>query len=478
MPGKFVHLHVHSEYSLLDGANRIKKLISRVKELGMDSVAITDHGVMYGIIDFYVEAHKNNVKPIIGCEVYVAPGSRLEKDSRDGRYYHLILLAENDEGYHNLIKIVSLGYLEGFYFKPRVDKELLRKYSKGIIAMSACIGGEVPSQIVNGNYEGALRAAKEYRDIFGENNFFLELQINGIQEQALANQGIIKISKETGIPLVATNDVHYLKKEDAKAQEILMCVQTGKRMSDEDRMTFETDEFYLKSPKEMMERFKAFPEAIENTVKIADRCNVHIEFGKPILPEFKIPDNKDSFEYLKELCYDGMVKRYGSPTPPYVKERLDYELSVIKQMGYIDYFLIVWDFIKYAKDNNIMVGPGRGSGAGSLAAYCLGITNIDSLKYNLIFERFLNPERISMPDFDVDFCYERRGEVIDYVVRKYGADKVAQIITFGTMQARAAIKDVGRALDIPFSEVDYIAKMIPNALSHISIKDAVESNRI
>lgn len=477
MTGKFVHLHVHSEYSLLDGANRIKDLISRVKELGMDSVAMTDHGVMYGVIDFYQEAKKNDIKPIIGCESYVAPRTRFDKENiSDAKNYHIILLAETDEGYHNLMKLISISSVEGFYFKPRVDKDLLRKYSKGIIGLSACIGGEIPSHILDGNYEKAKTSALEYREIFGENNFYLELQINGIEEQALVNQGLIKISKETGIPLVATNDVHYLKREDAKAQEVLMCIQTGKRLSDDDRMKFQSDELYLKTPEEMIENFSALPDAIENTLKISDRCNVEIEFGKPVLPEFKIPGDKDAFQYLKELCHVGMIKRYGDLPSDEVVKRLEYELSVINQMGYVDYFLIVWDFIRYAKEQNIMVGPGRGSGAGSLVAYCLGITNIDSLKYNLIFERFLNPERVSMPDFDVDFCYERRGEVIDYVVTKYGADKVAQIVTFGTLQARAAIKDVGRVLDIQYAEVDRIAKMIPRNVGNITIEKAIEIN--
>lgn len=466
MNGDFVHLHVHTEYSLLDGANRIKDLIPRVKELGMDSVAITDHGAMYGVIEFYQEAVKAGIKPIIGCEVYVASRTRFDKEPRfDSKSYHLILLAENDEGYHNLIKIVSKGFVEGFYFKPRVDREVLREHSKGIIALSACLSGEIPYKIVNGEYDKAKETALEYLDIFGKDNFFLELQSNGIEEQTVANQGLIKLSKELDIPLVATNDAHYLRKQDARAQEILMCIQTGKKITEEDHMQFSTDEFYIKSPEEMKKSFSHIEGAIENTVKIADRCNVTIEFGNTILPVFETPGNMDHYEYLRQECYKGLENRYGKNAGEEliktVTERLEYELGVINRMGYVDYYLIVWDFIKYAKDNGIMVGPGRGSGAGSIAAYCLGITNIDSIKYNLLFERFLNPERISMPDFDVDFCIERRQEVIDYVIRKYGEDKVSQIITFGTLQPRAAIKDVGRAMDIPFAEVDSLAKMVP-----------------
>lgn len=480
MAGNFVHLHVHTEYSLLDGANRLKDLFPRVKELGMDSVAITDHGAMYGVADFYQQAMKAGVKPILGCEVYVAARTRFDREPRlDSKSFHLILLAETDEGYHNLMKIVSKGYVEGFYFKPRVDHEVLREYAKGIIALSACLSGEIPYHIVNNDYEKAKALATEYEEIFGKGNFFLELQSNGIEEQTIANQGLIQLNKELGIPLVATNDAHYLRRQDAKAQEILMCIQTGKKITDEDRMQFSTDEFYIKSPEEMAERFSHFPEALDNTVKIAERCNVTLEFGHTILPEFKTPDDMDHFEYLKQECYKGLEKRYGGSEGgirPEVIERLDYELSVIQRMGYVDYFLIVWDFIKYAKDHGIMVGPGRGSGAGSVAAYCLGITNIDSLKYNLLFERFLNPERISMPDFDVDFCIERRQEVIDYVIQKYGEDRVSQIITFGTLQPRAAVKDVGRALDIPYAEVDAIAKMIPFKPGKMTLQSAMEMN--
>jgi len=457
----FVHLHVHSEYSLLDGANRIKDLIQRTKELGMDSVAITDHGVMYGVIDFYKEAIANGIKPILGCEVYTARRSRFDRDSGlDSDQGHLVLLAQNNKGYKNLMKIVSIGFTEGFYYKPRIDIEVLKKYSEGIIALSACLSGDIPFYLMQGNYKKAEELALCLNSIFGQRNFFLELQINGIEEQNLVNQKLIKLSKETGIPLVATNDAHYLKKEDARAHEILLCIQTATNINDENRMRFSTDEFYIKSPEEMFDLFKNIPEAIENTIDIAKRCNVEIEFGKLHLPEFKVPGNEDPFEFLKRMCYEGLKKRYGNDYEKNI-ERLDYELSVINQMGYVDYFLIVWDFIRFAKESNIMVGPGRGSGAGSLAAYCLSITNVDPIKYNLIFERFLNPERVSMPDFDIDFCVVRRQEVIDYVVEKYGEDHVAQIITFGTMAARGVIRDAGRALEIPYHEVDRIAKMIP-----------------
>lgn len=460
----FVHLHVHSEYSLLDGACRIKDLIEAVAKKGMQSVAITDHGVMYGIVDFYEAAKKNNIKPIIGCEVYTARRTRFDKNSTlDSDYGHLILLAENNIGYKNLIKIVSYAFTEGYYYKPRVDIELLRKYSEGIICTSACLGGDIPRLILEDNYIGAKGKALEFQNIFGANNFFLEIQSNGIEEQIFVNQQLIKMSEETGIPLVATNDVHYINKDDARAQDVLMCVQMAKRLSDENRMKFSTKEIYLRSPDEMKALFAKQPEAIRNTVRIAERCNVELEFGRPVLPNFEIPGGLTSNEYLRKLSYEGAVRRYGNELSDRVKERLDYELSVINTMGYPDYYLIVWDFIKYAKDNDIPVGPGRGSGAGSLVAYCLGITNIDSLKYNLLFERFLNPERISMPDFDVDFCYEKRQRVIDYVINKYGDDRVAQIITFGTMAARGAIRDVGRVLDMPYGDVDQIAKLIPMA---------------
>jgi len=461
-PG-FVHLHVHTEYSLLDGANRIHDLLARAAELGMDSMAITDHGVMYGVIDFYKEAVKYGIKPILGCEVYTAKRTRFDKQpGLDAEQGHLVLLARDNEGYRNLMKIVSIGFTEGFYYKPRIDTDVLRRYSKGITALSACLSGDVPAAILEGNYKKAKDKALEFNDIFGQGNFYLELQNNGIEEQNLVNQNLIKISRETGIPLVATNDAHYLRREDAKAHEVLLCIQTGSKITDEDRMRFSSDEFYIKSADEMREAFKNCPEALENTVKIAESCNVELEFNKLHLPKFDVPDNKDPYEYLCELCNDGLKWRYGkAASNPEYRQRLDYELQVIRQMGYVDYFLIVWDFIKYARDNKISVGPGRGSAAGSLVAYSLGITSIDPIKYNLLFERFLNPERVTMPDIDIDFCYERRQEVIDYVVRKYGKDRVAQIITFGTMAARAVIRDVGRALDIPYGEVDQIAKMIP-----------------
>jgi DNA polymerase-3 subunit alpha len=472
----FVHLHVHTEYSLLDGAIRIKDLIRKVKELGMESIAITDHGVMYGVVDFYKEAVKNGIKPILGCEVYTARRSRFDKEANiDSEQGHLVLLAENITGYKNLMKIVSIGFIEGYYYKPRIDIEVLKKYSEGIIALSACLSGDIPRMILMGNYAKAKSLALQYKAIFGKDNFFLELQFNSIPDQNLVNQNIIKLSKETGIPLIATNDVHYLRKEDARAHDILLCIQTGKKVNDEDRIRFNTDEVYLKTAEEMWESFKSIPEALENTIKVSQRCNVEIEFNKLHLPEYKVPDNQDHFTFLRNLCNEGMRDRYGEGINREITERLDYELSTINQMGYVDYFLIVWDFIKYAKDQGIMVGPGRGSGAGSLAAYCLGITNVDPIKYNLLFERFLNPERISMPDFDVDFCYERRQEVIDYVISKYGEDRVAQIITFGTMAARAAIRDVGRALDIPYGEVDAIAKMIPFQIG-MTIDKALELN--
>lgn len=472
----FVHLHVHTEYSLLDGANRIKDLIKRTAELGMDSIAITDHGVMYGVVEFYKEAINNNIKPILGCEVYTAQRSRFDKQSNlDSDQGHLVLLARDMTGYKNLMKIVSAGFTEGFYYKPRVDMELLERYSEGLIALSACLSGDVPKALLHNDYEKAKALALKLNTIFGQDNFYLELQINSIEEQSLVNQKLIKLSKETGIPLIATNDAHYLRREDARAHEILLCIQTGKNINDEDRMRFNGEDFYIKSSEEMSELFKNVPEALENTVKVAQRCNVKLEFGKLHLPEYDVPDNREPFEYLKFICYEGLKRRYPQDSGEDKLQRLDYELSVIKQMGYVDYFLIVWDFIKYAKDNKIMVGPGRGSAAGSLVAYCMGITDIDPLKYNLIFERFLNPERVSMPDIDVDFCFERRQEVIDYVIRKYGKDRVAQIITFGTMAARAAIRDVGRALDIPYNEVDQVAKMIPFQIG-MDIDKALELN--
>ncbi len=473
----FVHLHVHTEYSLLDGANRIPDLISRTAELGMDSIAITDHGVMYGVIDFYKTAVKKGIKPILGCEVYTARRTRFDKQpGRDADQGHLVLLARDNEGYRNLMKIVSAGFTEGFYYKPRIDIEVLRKYSKGITALSACLSGDVPAAILEGNYSKAREKALELNDIFGQGFFYLELQNNGIEEQNLVNQSLIRLSRETGIPLVATNDAHYLRRGDARAHEVLLCIQTGRKITDEDRMRFSSDEFYIKSPEEMAEAFRNVPEAIENTVRIAESCNVELEFNKLHLPSYDVPDGREPFEYLCGLCEDGLMWRYeAEASGQEYRQRLDYELQVIKQMGYVDYFLIVWDFIKYARDNGIRVGPGRGSAAGSLVAYTLGITSIDPIKYNLLFERFLNPERVTMPDIDIDFCYERRQEVIDYVVRKYGKDRVAQIITFGTMAARAVIRDVGRALDIPYGEVDQIAKMIPFQIG-MNINKALEIN--
>ena len=471
----FTHLHVHTEYSLLDGSNKIKELIGRTKELGMDSVAITDHGVMYGVIDFYKEATKNGIRPIIGCEVYVAPGSRFDRDpSASNRYHHLVLLAENNEGYHNLIKIVSRGFTEGFYYKPRIDKELIRQYHQGIIALSACLAGEVPDLISRGFYEEAKQAALEMEEVFGRGNYFLELQDHGIPMQKTVNQALLRMSKETGIELVATNDIHYTYSEDAEAHDILLCIQTGKKVTDEDRMRYEGGQFYVKSPEEMAQLFPYALEALENTHKIAMRCHVEIEFGHYKLPKFPVPDGYSAWEYLQKLVYDGFAKRYPDQPEP-LKERVDYELNTISTMGFVDYFLIVWDFIHYAKQNGISVGPGRGSAAGSIVSYCLEITNLDPIKYQLLFERFLNPQRVTMPDIDVDFCFERRQEVIDYVVRKYGKDHVAQIVTFGTMAARAVIRDVGRVLDMPYAFVDSVAKMIPTELG-ITIDKALKHN--
>lgn len=470
----FTHLHVHTEYSLLDGSAKIKELVQRVKELGMNSIAITDHGAMYGAVEFYKAALEAGIKPIIGCEVYVAEGSRFKKEGKGGGYYHLVLLAENNEGYQNLIKLVSYGFTEGFYYKPRVDKELLRKYSKGLIASSACLAGEVPRNILTVSYEKAKEAALEYLEIFGEGNYFLELQDHGMREQKIVNEALVRMSQETGIPLIATNDSHYIYKEDAEPHDILLCIQTGKTVLDEDRMRYEGGQFYVKSPEEMYDLFSFAPEACENTAKIAQRCNVTFTFHELKLPRFDVPDGKTAEEYLREICYQGFQEKYPEPKAEW-KERLEYELSTIENMGYVDYFLIVWDFIKYAKDNGIIVGPGRGSAAGSMVSYCLSITTIDPLKYDLIFERFLNPERVSMPDIDIDFCYERRQEVIDYVIRKYGEANVAQIITFGTLAARAAIKDVGRALAMPYGDVDRISKMIPTELG-ITIEKALKMN--
>ena len=472
----FAHLHVHTEFSLLDGSNKIKEYVSRVKELGMNSAAITDHGVMYGVIDFYREAKKQGINPILGCEVYVAPNSRFDREitGGDDRYYHLVLLAENEEGYANLTKIVSKGFVEGYYYKPRVDKELLRKYHKGIIALSACLAGEVARFLTKGLYEEAKKTALEYQEIFGEGNFFLELQDHGIPEQGLVNQQLFKMSEETGIELVATNDIHYTYAEDAKPHDILLCIQTGKKLSDENRMRYDGGQYYVKSEEEMLRLFPYAKQALENTQKIADRCHVEIEFGVTKLPKYDVPDGYTSWEYLQKLCYEGLEKRYGDPSEE-LKERLAYELETIHQMGYVDYFLIVWDFIKYAKDHGISVGPGRGSAAGSIVSYCLEITTIDPIRYQLLFERFLNPERVSMPDIDVDFCYERRQEVIDYVTRKYGKDCVAQIVTFGTLAARGVIRDVGRVMDLPYAYVDSISKMIPQELG-ITIDKALKMN--
>ena len=472
----FTHLHVHTEYSLLDGSNKIKEYVDRVKELGMDSAAITDHGVMYGVIDFYRAARAAGINPILGCEVYVAPGSRFDRETGSGedRYYHLVLLAENNQGYSNLMKIVSKGFVEGFYYKPRVDLQLLEKYHEGIIALSACLAGEVPRYLTKGMYEEAKDRALEYQEIFGKGNYFLELQDHGIPDQQLVNQQLMKLSQETGIELVATNDVHYTYADDEKAHDILLCIQTGKKLSDENRMRYEGGQYYVKSEEEMAALFPYARQALENTQKIADRCSVEIEFGVTKLPKYDVPEGYTSWEYLQKLCYEGLDQRYRTPSQE-LKDRLAYELDTIRHMGYVDYFLIVWDFIKYAKDHGIAVGPGRGSAAGSIVSYCLGITTIDPIHYQLLFERFLNPERVSMPDIDVDFCYERRQEVIDYVTRKYGKDCVAQIVTFGTLAARGVIRDVGRVMDLPYAYVDSIAKMIPQELG-ITIDKALQMN--
>ena len=473
----FVHLHVHSEYSLLDGMSRIKDLPVRAKELGMKAIALTDHGVMYGAVDFYKECKKNDIKPIIGCEVYVAPHSRFDKEAgRDNGYNHLILLAKNKTGYQNLSKLVSLSFVEGFYYKPRIDLEILEKYSEGLICLSACLAGSLSQAIIQGNMEKAEEIALWHKRVF-KDDYYIEIQHNGLRQQIIVNQKLIQLARKLDIPLVATNDAHYLKKEDSYFHEVLLCIQTGKRMSDEDRMRFETEEFYIKSPEEMADYFSEFPDAIENTVKIAEKCNYDFEFGLTKLPNYDVPEEYAThLDYFKDLCYKGIKNRYGENPSEEVMSRLEYEISVIEKMGYVDYFLIVWDYINYAKSVGIPVGPGRGSGAGSIAAYAIGITDIDPLKYGLLFERFLNPERVSMPDFDVDFCYERRGEVIEYVERKYGKDHVSQIITFGTMAARMVIRDVGRVLDYPYSETDKLAKMIPMEV-HITIPKALEQNR-
>ena len=472
----FTHLHVHTEYSLLDGSSKIKELVHHTKELGMDSIAITDHGVMYGVIDFYKAAKAEGIKPILGCEIYVTPGSRFEKEARQGssNYFHLVLLAENDRGYHNLMKIVSRGFTEGFYYKPRVDYEVLERYSEGLIALSACLGGEIPTYIREGDYEKAKETALRFERIYGKGNFFLELQDHGISEQTTVNSALIKMSKETGIELVATNDIHYTFAEDVEPHDILLCIQTGKKVADEDRMRYEGGQYYLKSPEEMERLFPYARQAVENTGKIAERCNVEIIFGEQKVPKFDVPEGDTSTSYLRKLCEEGICRRYDDVTEE-LRERLEFELKTIENMGYVDYFLIVWDFIHYAKEHGIAVGPGRGSAAGSIVSYCLEITDIEPIKYQLLFERFLNPERVSMPDIDIDFCYERRQEVIDYVVEKYGKDKVVQIITFGTMAARAVIRDVGRVLDIPYAKVDGIAKMVPNELN-ITIEGALKKS--
>ena len=473
---EFTHLHVHTEYSLLDGSNKIKEYVARVKELGMDSAAITDHGVMYGVIDFYREAKAAGINPILGCEVYVAPNSRLDREigSDEDRYYHLVLLAENNQGYANLMKIVSIGYVEGFYYRPRVDRETLEKYHEGLIALSACLAGEVPRLLMRGMYEEARQSALYYQNLFGKNNYFLELQDHGIADQKLVNQQLLRMSEELDIPLVATNDVHYTYEEDVAAHDILLCLQTGKKLTDEDRMRYEGGQYFVKSPEQMADLFRYAPQAIENTHKIAQRCHVEIEFGVTKLPRFDVPSPYTSWEYLNKLCYDGLEERYGEQAES-LKPRLEYELTTIQKMGYVDYFLIVWDFIRYAREHGIPVGPGRGSAAGSIVSYTLGITQLDPIRYNLLFERFLNPERVSMPDIDVDFCFERRQEVIDYVVRKYGKDCVAQIVTFGTLAARGVIRDVGRVMDLPYALCDTIAKMIPQELN-ITIDKALTMN--
>ena len=474
----FTHLHVHTEYSLLDGSNKIKEYVKRVKELGMDSAAITDHGVMYGVIDFYKEAKANGVKPILGCEVYVAPNSRFDKEVGGGeeRYHHLVLLAENNKGYANLMKIVSKGFTEGYYYKPRVDMEVLEQFHEGIIALSACLAGEVPRLLTKGLYEEAKKTALKYENCFGKGNYFFELQDHGIPAQRTVNTALLRLSKELDIPLVATNDIHYTYAEDEKSHDILLCIQTAKKVSDEDRMRYEGGQYYVKSELEMRGLFPYAQQAIDNTAMIADRCNVEIEFGVTKLPKFEVPAGYDSWSYLNKLCADGLKERYPEDDGT-IKEKLDYELDVIQNMGYVDYFLIVWDFINWAREHDIPVGPGRGSAAGSIVSYCLHITNIDPIRYSLLFERFLNPERVSMPDIDIDFCYERRQEVIDYVSEKYGHDKVVQIVTFGTMAAKGVIRDVGRALDLPYNYVDGIAKMIPNENNApVSITRALEMN--
>lgn len=473
----FTHLHVHTEYSLLDGSGKISEMLPRAKELGMDSLAITDHGVMYGVIDFYKKAKEVGIKPILGCEIYVAPGSRFDREQTKGddRYYHMVLLAENNLGYRNLMKIVTRGFTEGYYYKPRVDYEILEQYHEGLIALSACLAGEIPNKILKDDYEGAKEAALRLQGIFGEANFFLELQDHGIREQKLVNTNLIRMSKELDIPLVVTNDVHYITEEDAVPHDLLLCIQTGKLVSDEDRMRYEGGQFYLKSEEEMAKIFPYAREAMENTHKIAERCNVEIVFGEQKVPKFDVPQGYDAPSYLRALSEEGLLRRYGDPAPEELRDRLNHELETIESMGYVDYFLIVWDFIRFAKSRGIAVGPGRGSAAGSIVSYCLEITDIDPIRYQLIFERFLNPERVSMPDIDIDFCVERRQEVIDYVYSKYGKDKVVQIITFGTMAARMAVRDVGRVLAIPYAQVDRVAKKIPMEIG-ITIEKALKTN--
>ena len=472
----FAHLHVHTEYSLLDGSNKISEYVARVKELGMNSAAITDHGVMYGCIDFYRAAKAAGINPVLGCEVYVAPGSRFDRESGAGedRYYHLVLLAENNTGYSNLMKIVSRGFVDGFYYKPRVDLETLREFHEGLIALSACLAGEVARNLLRNQYDAAKEAALRYEGIFGKENFFLELQDHGLPEQRMVNPQLLRLSQETGIELVATNDVHYTLEGDEGAHDILLCLQTGKKLADEDRMRYEGGQYFVKSPEQMAALFPYAAQALENTQKIADRCHVEIEFGVTKLSKYDVPEGYTSLEYLEKLCREGLERLYH-PVTDELRERLDYELSTIQRMGYVDYFLIVWDFIKYARDHGIMVGPGRGSAAGSLVSYTLGITQLDPIRYQLLFERFLNPERVSMPDIDVDFCFERRQEVIDYVTRKYGRDRVVQIVTFGTLAARGVIRDVGRVMDLPYAKCDSIAKMIPNELN-ITIDKALVMN--
>ena len=472
----FTHLHVHTEYSLLDGSSRIAELVARAKELGMDSLAITDHGVMYGAVAFYKAAKAAGIKPILGSEVYVAPVSRFDREAGDGRdkYYHLVLLAENDVGYHNLMKIVSKGFVDGFYYKPRVDYEVLETYHEGVIALSACLAGEIPRYLERGLYDKAREAALRYEGIFGKGNFFLELQDHGIPAQKMVNQGLLRLSRELGIDLVATNDIHYTYDTDVEAHDILLCIQTGKKVADENRMRYEGGQYYCKSEEEMRRLFPYAQDAVDNTQKIADRCSVEIEFGVTKLPLYQVPEGYDSWTYLNHLCGEGMKTRYPEDDGT-LKKRLDYELDVIHTMGYVDYFLIVWDFIHFAKSHGISVGPGRGSAAGSIVSYCLGITDIDPIRYNLLFERFLNPERVSMPDIDVDFCFERRQEVIDYVVEKYGKDQVVQIVTFGTFAARGVVRDVGRVLDLPYAKCDAIAKMIPKDLG-ITLDKALKSS--